>query len=130
MLSSGGLGIMQKIQQNSPYADEKASFVLIAFALASISSYGVSILAKKDTSVISHKMHTSAFSTGLCFGCCNLLNTTLAGRLNSAVFFPLQNISVILLSLLFSIIIFREKPTRKDIYVLLLGGISIFLLNI
>jgi drug/metabolite transporter (DMT)-like permease len=69
MLCSGGLGIMQKIQQNSPYADEKASFVLIAFALASIISYGVSILAKKDTSVISHKMHTSAFSTGLCFGC-------------------------------------------------------------
>jgi len=79
---------------------------------------------------IAPKMLIVAGETVLCFVICNLLNTTLAGRLNSAVFFPLQNISVILLSLIFSILIFKERLSGKDVRVLILGGISIFLLNV
>jgi len=130
MLSSGGLGIVQKIQQKSPYADEKAIFVLIAFALASLFSFIAIFFAKSKSDIKPTKKLAPAIGTGLCFGCCNLLNTTLAGRLSSAFFFPLQNISVILLSLLLSILIFREKPSRKDISVLILGFISIFFLNL
>lgn len=130
MLSSGGLGIMQKVQQNSPYSEQKSIFVFTAFALACIISFIASCFAKKSDVKFAPKMSIMAGGTGLCFGICNLLNTTLAGRLSSAVFFPLQNISVILLSLIFSILIFRERLSGKDVWVLILGVISIFLLNV
>lgn len=130
MLSSGGLGIMQKIQQNSPYPEQKAAFVLIAFVFAAALSLIFYIFTKaKESSVLPKKL-LSASGIGICFGCCNLLNTTLAGRLDSAVFFPMQNISVILLSLVFGILIYKEKIHKKELVVLLLGILSILLLNI
>ena len=67
---------------------------------------------------------------GLFFGCCNLLNTILAGRLDSAIFFPSLNIGVILLTLLCSIVFYKEKIKKNDVLVLLLGSASILLLNI
>ncbi len=47
MLSSGGLGIMQKVQQNSPYSEQKADFILAAFAIAAAISFIFGIFAKK-----------------------------------------------------------------------------------
>ena len=67
---------------------------------------------------------------GLFFGCCNLLNTTLVGKLDSAIFFPTLNIGVIILSMLCGIVFFKEKIRKREIAVLLLGGMSIFLLNL
>ena len=38
MLASGGLGIVQKLQQKSVYADEKSVFLFLAFSFASVVS--------------------------------------------------------------------------------------------
>jgi glucose uptake protein GlcU len=58
-----------------------------------------------------------------------LLNTTLAGLLDSAIFFPTLNIGVILLSMICGVIFFKERILKKEITVLILGGVSILLLN-
>ena len=55
---------------------------------------------------------------------------TLAGRLPSAVFFPTLNIGVIVLTLICGILCFKERIRKKELLVLLFGGLSIFLLNI
>ena len=68
-------------------------------------------------------------SIGLYFGCCNLLNTALAGLLDSAIFFPTLNIGVILLSMVAGVLLFKEKVGKRELPVLLLGGASILLLN-
>ncbi len=130
MLSSGGLGIMQKVQQASSYADEKAAFVLVAFAFAGLASLLFVLPSKQSNQRLTCKKLLSAAGVGVCFGCCNLLNTTLAGRLDSAVFFPLQNISVILLSLILGIIIYKERLRLREASVLILGIASILLFNI
>ena len=46
MLSSGGLGIMQKVQQNSPFPEQRGAFIILAFALAGIISFLIAVLAK------------------------------------------------------------------------------------
>ncbi len=130
MLASGGLGIVQKLQQKSAYAEQKSIFLLIAFTLAAVISLIFSLLAKKQGETpFRHGKLTVASCVGLFFGCCNLLNTTLAGLLPSAIFFPTLNIGVILLSMICGVIFFKEKISKKEITVLFLGGLSILLLN-
>lgn len=130
MLSSGGLGIMQKVQQFSQYPEQKGVFVFVAFALSGIISLLFALFAKADSKDISSKKYIAASGTGICFATCNLLNTTLAGKLDSAVFFPSLNIGSILLSLFLGLIIYKEKLTKKDLVVLGLGVISILLINL
>lgn len=130
MLASGGLGIVQKLQQKSAYAEQKSIFLLIAFTLAAVISLLFSLFAKNqgDTSFRRGKLAVAS-CIGVCFGCCNLLNTTLAGLLDSAIFFPTLNIGVILLSMICGVIFFKERISKKEIVVLILGGVSILLLN-
>ncbi len=120
MISSGGLGIMQKVQQSSKVADEKAIFLLIAFLFAFCCSL-LAFLFCREKQTISVTRNIYPVFTGLCFGGANLCNTILAGRMKSAVFFPLQNISTILLTTLLGVAIFREKLTPKTTVILILG---------
>jgi len=130
MLCSGGLGVMQKVQQHSLHADEKTSFMLIAFMIAGvISSMCFAFGRKNDESVLGRKAYL-AMGVGLAFACCNLLNTILAGRLPSVVFFPILNVGTILCSLLLGIVLFKERLTKKDGVVFSLGALSILLITI
>ena len=132
MLASGGLGIVQKVQQKSDYADQRPIFLLIAFLLAAGISLLFALMTKStetDTDILRARKLTVAALVGAFFGCCNLLNTLLAGLLDSAIFFPTLNIGVILLSTVSAAILFKEKLSKKEICVLVLGGISILLLN-
>lgn len=131
MLSSGGLGIMQKVQQKSVYADQRAVFVWLAFLFACLASFTGYVLAKKkedNTTVRGKRGVLLSGGIGICFACSNLLNTTLAGRMDSAVFFPVNNISVIIVSLLLGVLIFKEQIGKKELTVLGLGILSILLL--
>ncbi len=128
MLSSGGLGLMQKIQQALPHREEKSMFVLIAFLLAALVSLAFSAFTKAEEAP-KKKSFLLAFLTGACFGICNLLNTTLAGKFDSALFFPVQNICVILLTIALGCIITKERFTKKSAITFVLGATSIVFLN-
>ena len=129
MLSSGGLGIVQKLQQSSPYAEDKSLFLFLAFLLAAALSLSFALLAKGDFAPPPPKLAVAA-GVGLFFGCCNLLNTSLAGMLDSAILFPTLNIGVILLSILCGALLFKERISKKELSVLILGVLSIALLNL
>lgn len=137
MLASGGLGIVQKTQQKSDFASERGVFLLIAFLLASGASLLVALtLGRRERTREEDfplfrmpSMLGTAALVGAFFGCCNLLNTLLAGMLESAIFFPTLNIGVILLSTVTGILIYRERLRKKDLTVLLLGIGAILLLN-
>ena len=114
MAASGGLGIIQKLQQNSPIRDQREMFILFAFLFAGAVSF---IFKKNSESRCSVPIKLKIFSigVGICFGCCNVLNTYLAGKLSSAFFFPVQNISVILVSILLSMLFLSEYPEKKGL---------------
>ena len=131
MLASGGLGIMQKLLQKAGVSDEQTAFLIIAFLLAALLSFlAVPAAEKGKENQFPVRMLGMAATVGIAFGSCNLLNTVLAGRLPSAVFFPTLNIGVIVLTLICGILFFKEKIRKKELLVLLFGGLSIFLLNI
>ena len=131
MLSSGGLGIMQKVQQNSHYPEQKNFFVISAFALAGTISFLISLFAKREPQIkIGRKKLIFGAGIGVAFGLCNLLNTILAGQLDSAVFFPVLNIGTIFFSIVSGIIFYKEKISRNDLIAFLLGIISILLITI
>lgn len=119
MLASGGLGLMQKIQQSSKVADEKMVFFLVAFAFSLLCSCVAYWVCSKPFS--KRNIGIMPVITGLCFGGSNVCNTILAGRMPSAIFFPVQNISTIILSTLLGVLLFKEKMTLKNVVVLLLG---------
>lgn len=131
MTASGGLGIVQKMQQSSDYPEQKSMFLLISFALATSVSLVFALISGKNGSAETEPKNLAISSLiGAFFGFCNLLNTTLAGALDSAIFFPVLNIGVILLSMICTVVFFKEKIRRKEIAVLILGGASILLLNL
>ncbi len=136
MLASGGLGLIQKFQQKSAYRQEREVFVAIAFLLAASVSFVASLFAKKKGAgaelPCAKKQNGYLFAalTGLCFGACNLLDTTLAGSLDSSLFFPLKNIGVILLSIVVNAVLSQRLPSRKSCTVFGLGVVAILLLNL
>jgi drug/metabolite transporter (DMT)-like permease len=130
MLCSGGLGIMQKIQQNSAYANEKNCFILLSFSFAALCSFVCFWFGTEKENVKFNKKSFSSIGIGIAFASCNLLNTILSGRLPSAVFFPALNVGTILFSLVLGVLCFQEKPTKKDAFIFSLGVLSILLITI
>ena len=104
----GGIGVLQKIHQNSVYKDEANGFLFIAFICSFIYSR---IRAKKSFKELEfNKKHIYlAIVCGICAYTMNILNLKLSGILPSQLFFPLVNGSAIVLSSLFSVLIFKEK---------------------
>ncbi|MBE6565334.1 MAG: hypothetical protein E7655_08695 [Ruminococcaceae bacterium] len=130
MLASGGLGIVQKLQQKSAYAEQKSVFLLLAFAFAAGISLLFSLFAEKRKDMPLQRRDLAVAScVGLFFGCCNFLNTTLAGLLDSSSLYPMLNIGIILLSMLCGVAFFKEKINKRESIVLVLGIASILLLN-
>ncbi len=128
MLSSGGLGIMQKVQQSGSAPQQKEQFLLIGFLVAFLCSLAAFLFSRVKTKPNFPAVAFPALA-GLCFGGANLCNTILAGKMKSAVFFPLQNISTVLLSAVLGIILFKEKLTIKTVIILLLGAAVILLFS-
>lgn len=129
MVASGGLGIMQKVQQYSPYPDQRAFFVFAAFLFAGAVSLLCAVFRKGERGLSAAKL-ISAGGVGIAFASCNLLNTTLAGMLPSTVFFPVLNVGTILLSMLFGVLIYKDRITKKDALTLTSGIISIILITV
>lgn len=128
MLAAGGLGLMQKAQQASSVAHEKMAFFLVAFAFALLCSCVAYWICRKPSE--KPDVGIMPVVTGLLFGGSNVCNTMLAGVLPSAVFFPVQNISTILMSTVLGMLLFREKMTVRNIVVLALGILVVVLFSI
>lgn len=122
MMASGGLGIMQKYQQTSSFADEGALFVMLAFCFAGMISLICERLSKAKSSAKALRQNAICpCIIGGCFACCNLLNTYLAGKLDSAFFFPVQNMAVIIISIVVAFVFFKERLGKREAAALILG---------
>lgn len=129
MLSSGSLGFMQKLQQKSVYSNERNEFIIAAFCIAGIISVVSMLLAKKRAEV-PKKGAILMGVAGSAFSLCNVINTFLAGKMSSVVFYPVLNVLTILMTMLCGIIFFKERPATKDFGVLILGVSAIILITV
>ena len=133
MLASGGLGVVQKIQQKTSACDETGIFLLLAFDLAMLLSLAASVTKRKETVQnirIDSSLAFYIIIVGVSMAVANTANTLLAGLLPSTVVFPIVNVGVILASLAVSVIILRERISKNQIAAFGLGITAILLFNL
>lgn len=145
---SGAIGILQKAHQASPYSGELYQFLIIAFGVSAMYSIvSLPFTVKKDgdgaflttgeqNAVLdgARKYSTLSYSfmlggmiaaIGVCIAFNNVINLFLVGVMPSAVFFPVVNVGGLLLSILASLALFREKLSKKQWLGLAAGVLAI-----
>ena len=130
MMASGGLGILQKVHQTSNDANNLDAFMVVAFGLATVISFTMIFFTKQNSENNVLKLSINPILAGVSFGAVSLVNTMLAGRMESAILFPTLNIGVMMACLIFGIFIFKEKPTKPQIVAFGLGISAILVLSI
>lgn len=135
MLCGGFTGILQKTHQSSADKENLEAFLIIAFLLAAVLAFGFAFiygrLVKGQTQKKAVLSRTSLYSicAGACFGLCSMLNTLLAGRLPSTVIFPTYNVGLMMMCLVFGMVLFQEKPNKRQIIAFCLGIVTILVLS-
>lgn len=136
-ISTGLIGIMQKLHQTSTYKDELDSFLIISFAFSFLIS---SVLAfvfrnKRDdengtssSSVIGFIPISLMLLSGVFAALNNKFNLFLSGVLDAAVFFPIVNGGGLILASVSAVVLFREKLTKLQIFGIITGIISVILI--
>ena len=128
---NGSIALMQKWHQSTPYKEELSTFILIAFASASVSSLLMSLIQIKkeaETPCLSGKWIYLALFAGIAFGLNNKMTLYLSGIMDSAVFFPVYNVGALLLNTFSGIVIFREKLSKRQIVGIAVGIVSVLCL--
>ncbi len=117
----GTIGVLQKIHQSSSHKAETGGFLFTSFLVAIVFCF----IRNKDSSQKIRLDRKTVFIGLICGGCTfgmNYINLKLSGLLPSQLFFPLINGSAIVLSSVMSVIIFKERLSKRQT-VGLVGGI-------
>ena len=120
---------MYNIHQTSIHKAETNAFLLVAFLCSLVYSR---LRTKKSFKELNfNKKHIAlAAVCGICTYAMNVLNLKLSGILPSQLFFPLVNGSAIVLSSLLSVTVFKEKLSKKQLFGLCGGTLSLMLICI
>lgn len=138
-IAVGLIGVLQKIHQMSVYKDELDAFLIVAFFLASVLSLVMFLFSKrkgdeenllKSSGLLSALPILLLVAASIFMALNNKFNLFLSGVMESAVFFPIVNGGGIVLALLSSIIIFKERITKKQWLGIALGTAAIIILCI
>ncbi|MDD3244401.1 MAG: hypothetical protein PHD32_11890, partial [Eubacteriales bacterium] len=134
-VSSGGVGIVQKVFRCSPYRDALDSFLILAFALVALASLllWLTVPRKKSPAAPAgsrRKFFLAALALAGVVCAANKLNLYLSGVFPSVVMFPCVNGGCILLSLLVSRVFFHEVITRRQLAGIFTGVAAIVLISL
>jgi len=131
---NGGVGVMQKVHQSSPYKDELPAFLLSAFVFITAFAFILYFVTRARERKLTGKAHCDfvpskkqllvALLTGVTLSVPHVANLYLAGQLPSAVFFPIINTGSLILTTLAARFVFKEKLSAKQWIGLVLGMIS------
>lgn len=129
-LLSGAGGVIQKVHQISIHKEEQAALLLTNFVVATVISLAF-YFAASDGSEHRYKLGKEdalrallPILTGIFFAFPHTINLNLAGRLPSAVMFPLVNLPPMILSTVTAIILFKERLSLRRWIGLIIGVIS------
>ena len=128
LVANGTMGIVQKLLALSEHPEQSPAFVIIAFIIATVVSLAGALLSGGELPRDFKRKLAFSSGIGICFGSCNLLNTVLTGMVDSSILFPTLNISIIILSMLLGIVLYKERLGKKQLAILILGILSILLI--
>ena len=140
-VTTGFIGVMQKIHQSSEFKGELDMFLIFAFIFsAAFSSLTLTQTylktAKEERENAKHdiKMVLKWLIIGLMVVCAggvavnNKFNLYLSGVMDSAVFFPIVNGGGLTLTTIFAVVIFKERLTIKQWIGLIVGFAAVMCL--
>lgn len=120
---SGMAGVMEKVHQSTTGRAEKASFVLTACLFMLAFSVAATLIVRKNGTDGGFNRHIAAFGavSGAAIGIYSIVNLSLAGMLDSMIYYPVANGGAMLLTVLASFVVFREPLDRYKIAGTVLG---------
>lgn len=113
-VSSGGVGVIQKIHQKSEHRTEMPILLLTGFALATVFALYMFWNSRKQAAPEPQTPKNKSLLwipliCGACFAFPHTINLVLAGRLPAIIMFPVVNLCPMMLSMLFSLLFFKER---------------------
>ena len=141
-LSTGFIGVMQKVHQSSAYADELNGFLIISFLISALAAEICAVLAlkrkkteqndnadgeEKPAKGVGYFLPIVLSGVGVALN--NVINLYLSGKVDSAVFFPIVNGGGLILVTLCAVVLYREKLSVKQWAGIIVGIISVVLLS-
>ncbi len=126
MLSSGIVGILQKVFRMSGHSGELNGFLAAAFIIIALSM--LIIMPKGGKTVFKPMFYITAGIVGVCFGAVNIINTYLSGVMPSIVMFPIVNGGGIAASGIFAYLMLREKLSIRKWLGIAIGITGIILI--
>jgi len=132
LLFSGMVGVFEKIHQTGPDKAEINSFLSCAFVMIALFNFvTLFIVRKRECSPPSlQKGLHIAILTGIVVVFYNRINLILAGALDTMIYYPISSGGAVLLTLIVSVLFFREPLKRSHILCLICGTASILLLGL
>ena len=128
-LLSGLAGLLEKLHQSADACEERRMFIFIACAaMFTLSMCGMLIKGVRPL----HSLRCTALTgiaTGAIVSLYFLVNLTLAGKMDSLIYYPIANGGAVPLTVLISIVCFKEKPSAQRLFGFCLGLVSIILLS-
>ncbi len=117
MVCMGLVGIIQMYHQNSPHRNELGGFLFFSFVYAILLNFilwRVEARKRCRTFPLSGKNLTLCLLSGVFMGIVNLVNLYLAGVMPKIVFFPASNGGLTIVTMLGSVIFFKERLKGKQ----------------
>ncbi len=112
-VSSGGVGVIQKIHQKSEHRTEMPALLLTGFALATVFALCMLSTARKQNNTAVEPRPKSMWwmpvACGACFAFPHTINLVLAGLLPAVIMFPVVNLCPMMLSMIFAFLFFKER---------------------
>lgn len=128
----GFVGIIQSLHQISDYKSELISFLKISFmftAIIYLFFWQLSEKKERSTFQIKSTAVIQAVSSGVFMSGVHIINLYLAGELPKIIFFPIANGGLILLNLICSGVILKEKISVKQWIGMLIGTAALCLIG-
>lgn len=118
---SGTIGVLQKVHQASAHKGELGGFLFSAFLCSVFLSL---FCAKKETlpTLRNPRLVIIGAVCGLCTFTMHYINLKLSGIIPSQLFFPIVNSVPMVLSMILSVMLFKERLSLKQV-IGLTGGI-------
>ncbi len=126
----GSVGVLQKVHQTSPYREQKASFLFVAFVTAAVICALLSFRPKQEHTgpVFKGKQWFLLVLCALGLTLNHVINLYLSGVMPTVIFYPMVNGGATILSVLVALFIFREKLTKRKMLALLVALAALALL--
>lgn len=133
-LSNGLYGIIMNLQVNKLHGEESSEMLVILFALSALFAFGIEAAGGRGSALLRGFNMGKKAAAWLLVCCISAfaaarLMLYLLTQMQSGLLYTIDNGGVLALSFLYSIFLFKEKPSRLQLLGMILAALSVVMIN-